>query len=192
MAAIVSMLRAVNVGGHNKIKMDALRSLYESLKLREPQSYVQSGNVVFKTDERDLVRLTKKIENGIERTFGFRPDVVLRTSSDLRDVVAKNPFAKRRDIEPGKLQVHFLAGDPGAEARANVLKLKTDPEELCIYGRELYIYFLNGMGKSKLSWAAVNKALKTPGTCRNWNTVTKLLEMAESLEAGDGMVGSKK
>jgi uncharacterized protein (DUF1697 family) len=192
MAAIVSMLRAVNVGGHNKIKMDALRSLYESLKLREPQSYVQSGNVVFKTDERDLVRLTKKIENGIERTFGFRPDVVLRTSSDLRDVVAKNPFAKRRDIEPGKLQVHFLAGDPGAEARANVLKLKTDPEELCIYGRELYIYFLNGMGKSKLSWAAVNKALKMPGTCRNWNTVTKLLEMAESLEAGDGMVGSKK
>jgi uncharacterized protein (DUF1697 family) len=182
MAAIISMLRAVNVGGHNKIKMEALRALYESLNLREAQSYVQSGNVVFKTNERDLVRLTKKIESAIEWAFGFRPDVVLRTSSDLRDVVAKNPFAKRRDIEPGKLQVHFLAGDPGAEARANVLKLKTDPEELCIYGRELYIYFLNGMGKSRLSWAAVNKALKTPGTCRNWNTVTKLLEMAESLE----------
>jgi uncharacterized protein (DUF1697 family) len=192
MAAIISMLRAVNVGGHNKIKMDALRVLYESLKLREPQSYVQSGNVVFKTDERDLVRLTKKIENAIEGTFGFRPDVVLRTSSDLRDVVAKNPFAKRRDIEPGRLQVHFLASDPGAEARANVLKLKTDPEELCVYGRELFIYFLNGMGKSKLSWAAVNKALKTPGTCRNWNTVTKLLEMAESLEADTEIVGKKK
>jgi uncharacterized protein (DUF1697 family) len=192
MAAIVSMLRAVNVGGHNKIKMDALRALYESLQLREPQSYVQSGNVVFKTDERDLVRLTKKIENAIERTFGFRPDVVLRTSSDLREVIAKNPFAKRRDIEPGKLQVHFLASDPGAEARANVLKIKTDPEELCIYGRELYIYFLNGMGQSKLSWAAVNKALKMPGTCRNWNTVTKLLEMAESLEADTRIVGKKK
>jgi len=192
MAAIVSMLRAVNVGGHNKIKMDALRALYESLKLREPQSYIQSGNVVFKTDERDLARLTKKIENAIEQTFGFRPDVVLRTTSDLRDVIAKNPFAKRRDIEPGKLQVHFLASDPGAEARANVLKIKTDPEELCLHGRELYIYFLNGMGKSKLSWAAVNKALKTPGTCRNWNTVTKLLEMAESLEAGTKIVGKKK
>ena len=192
MAVIVSMLRAVNVGGHNKIKMEVLRALYESLKLREPQSYVQSGNVVFKTDERDLVRLTKKIENAIERTFGFRPDVVLRTSSDLREVIAKNPFAKRRDIEPGKLQVHFLPGDPGAEARANVLKLKTDPEELRIYGRELYVYFLNGMGKSKLSWAAVNKALKTPGTCRNWNTVTKLLEMAESLEADTKIVGKKK
>lgn len=192
MAAIVSMLRAVNVGGHNKIKMDALRALYESLKLRDAQTYVQSGNVVFKTDERDLPRLTKKIENAIEQSFGFRPDVVLRTSSELREVMAKNPFAKRRDIEPGKLQVHFLAGDPGAEARANVLKIKADPEELHIYGRELYIYFLNGMGKSKLSWAAVNKALKTPGTARNWNTVTKLLEMAESLEADSKIVGKKK
>jgi uncharacterized protein (DUF1697 family) len=192
MAAIVSMLRAVNVGGHNKIKMEALRALYESLKLRQVQTYVQSGNVVFKTDERDLARLTRKIENGIEQTFGFRPDVVLRTSSDLRDVIAKNPFAKRRDIEPGKLQVHFLASDPGAEGRANVLQIKTDPEELCIYGREVYIYFLNGMGKSKLSWAAVNKALKTPGTCRNWNTVTKLLEIAESLEADTKIAGKKK
>jgi uncharacterized protein (DUF1697 family) len=192
MAAIVSMLRAVNVGGHNKIKMEALRALYESLKLRQVQTYVQSGNVVFKTDERDLARLTRKIENGIEQTFGFRPDVVLRTSSDLRDVIAKNPFAKRRDIEPGKLQVHFLASDPGAEGRANVLQIKTDPEELCIYGREVYIYFLNGMGKSKLSWAAVNKALKTPGTCRNWNTVTKLLERAESLEADTKIAGKKK
>jgi len=172
--------------------MEALRALYESLKLRQVQTYVQSGNVVFKTDERDLARLTRKIENGIEQTFGFRPDVVLRTSSDLRDVIAKNPFAKRRDIEPGKLQVHFLASDPGAEGRANVLQIKTDPEELCIYGREVYIYFLNGMGKSKLSWAAVNKALKTPGTCRNWNTVTKLLEIAESLEADTKIAGKKK
>ena len=88
--------------------------------------------------------------------------------------------------------MHFLASDPGAEGRANVLKIKTDPEELCIYGREVYIYFPNGMGKSKLSWAAVNKALKTPGTCRNWNTVTKLLEIAESLEADTKIAGKKK
>jgi uncharacterized protein (DUF1697 family) len=191
-AAIVSMLRAVNVGGRNKIKMEALRALYESLKLREVQTYVQSGNVVFKTDELDLVQLAKKIENGIERTFGFRSDVVLRTSSDLREVIAKNPFAKRRDVEPNKLHVHFLASDPGPQGRSDVLKIKTDPEELCIYGRELYIYCPNGMGQSKLSWAAVNKALKLPGTARNWNSVTKLLEMAETLEAGTKIAGAKQ
>jgi uncharacterized protein (DUF1697 family) len=192
MAVIVSLLRGVNVGGHNKIKMDALRALYESIKLREPQSYVQSGNVVFKTDERDLAQVTKRIQNGIERTFGCRPDVILRTSSELRDVIARNPFAKRRDIEPGKLLVTFLASDPGAEARANVLKIKTDPEELCIDGRELYIYFPNGQGKSKLPWATLDRTLKTAATGRNWNTVTKLLEMAESMEANAKTADKRK
>src|SRR5437899_12626071 len=100
MAVIISMLRAVNVGGHNKIKMDALRALYESLKLRDAQTYVQSGNVIFKTDQRDIARLAKRIEDGIARKFGFRPDVILRTAAEMRDVVARNPFAKRRGIEP--------------------------------------------------------------------------------------------
>ena len=76
MDVIISMLRGVNVGGHNKIKMDALRELYESLKLWDAQSYVQSGNVIFRSDERDISRLTKRIDGGIERKFGFRPDVI--------------------------------------------------------------------------------------------------------------------
>jgi len=185
MAVIISMLRGVNVGGHNKIKMDALRALYKSLKLRDPQSYVQSGNVVFKTEERDLIRLTKRLQNAIERTFGFRPDVIARTCSELRDVIARNPFANRRGIEPSRLLVSFLASDPGAEARDKVLKLKTDPEELRMDGRELYIYFPDGMARPKLSWAAIDRTLKTPGTGRNWNTVTKLLEIAESLEGSE-------
>jgi uncharacterized protein (DUF1697 family) len=183
MAVIVSLLRGVNVGGHNMIKMDALRALYESLKLRDPQTYVQSGNVVFRTDERDLVLLARRIENGIERRFHFRPDVIVRTTSELRDAIARNPFAMREGIEPGKLLVTFLAGDPSPEAREKVLNIKTDPEELSIGGREVYIYYPAGMGRSKLSWIAIANALKTTGTGRNWNSVTKLLEIAERLEA---------
>jgi uncharacterized protein (DUF1697 family) len=183
MAVIISMLRGVNVGGHNKIKMDALRALYESLRLRGAQSYVQSGNVIFRTEERDLARLTKRIEGGIEEKFGFRPEVILRTATELRNVIAKNPFAKRNGIEPHKLLVTFLASDPGREAREKVLQIKCHPEELRIDGRELYIYFPNGIGGSKLSWAALGKTLKTPGTGRNWNSVTKMLEMAERSEA---------
>ena len=185
MAVIISMLRGVNVGGHNKIKMDALRALYESMKLREAQTYVQSGNVIFRTDERDIARLAKRIENGIERKLGFRPDVILRTATEMREVIARNPFAKRRGIEPSKLLVTFLGSDPGAEAREKILQIKCDPEELRIEGRELYIYFPNGIGRSKLSWAGLEKTLKTPGTARNWNSVTKMLEMAESLEASE-------
>ncbi|MGA8073388.1 MAG: DUF1697 domain-containing protein [Candidatus Acidiferrales bacterium] len=183
MPVIISMLRAVNVAGHNVIKMDALRALYQSLKLRDAQSYVQSGNVVFRSDEGDLARLTKRIQNGIERTFGCRPEVILRTTAELRGVIARNPFAKRRGIEPNKLLVTFLAADPGPEARGQVQKIKCDPEELHIHGRELYIYFPNGMGRTKLTVSVLERALKISGTGRNWNSVVKLLEMAEKLEA---------
>jgi len=100
----------------------------------------------------------------------------------MRDVVAKNPCAKRRGIEPSKLLVSFLASDPDEEGREKVRQMKCDPEELRIEGRELYIYFPNGMGRSKLPWAGFEKTLKTPGTGRNWNSVTKMLEMAERME----------
>jgi len=182
MAVIISMLRGVNVGGHNKIKMDALRALYASLKLRDAQTYVQSGNVIFRTDERDVSRLTKRIEDGIERKFGFRPSVILRTAAEMREVIGRNPFAKRRGIEPGKLLVSCLASDPWEEARETVRQMKGDPEELRIEGRELYIYFPNGIGRSKLPWAGLGKMLKTAGTGRNWNSVRKMLEMAEGME----------
>ena len=184
MPVIISMLRGVNVGGHNKVKMEALRALYTSLKLRDSQTYVQSGNVIFRTEEGDLARLAKRIEEGIERTFGFHSDVILRTSSELREVLAKNPFAARRNIEPNKLLIVFLANDPAPEAREKIRTLKADPEEVKIAGRELYIYFPNGIGQSKLSVPALLKTLNTSGTGRNWTSITRMLETAKKLEAG--------
>lgn len=183
MPTVISMLRGVNVGGHNKIKMDALRALYESLKFTGCQTFIQSGNVIFKTKERNLAKLTSQIQTAIERSFGFRPDVILRTSDELRDVIARNPFAKRRGIEPGKLIIAFLADAPAAQARDNIVKLKTDPEELRIDGSELYIYYPNGMGRSKLAWSLIERRLKVSGTCRNWNSVTKMLAIADALAA---------
>ena len=183
MPVAISLLRGVNVGGHNCIKMEALRAMYGSLALRDVQTYVQSGNVVFRTATRDLTSLAKRIESKIEQTFGFRPGVIIRTPSELRETIRRNPFAVRRGIEPGKLLVTFLAADPGPEARANMLNLKTGPEELRMEGREVYVYYPNGMGRSKLSPALIEKTLKMPGTGRNWNTVTKLLDMAEKLDA---------
>jgi uncharacterized protein (DUF1697 family) len=183
MGVILSLLRGVNVGGHNKINMGALRILYESLDLKDPHTYVQSGNVVFKTEERDLFPLAKRIEEVIERSFGFRPQVILRTCEELRDVAAKNPFASRSGIDPSKLLVTFLASEPNPEARDALFRINAHPEELRINGRELYIYFPDGMGRAKLSPALIEKTLKISGTGRNWNSVTKLLAMAERLEA---------
>src|SRR5208337_2383997 len=119
---VISMLRGVNVGGHNKIKMDALRDLYESLGLRDAQTYVQSGNVVFRTKAKDLAPLAKQIEDAVERKFGFGPGVALRTTAELRSVIARNPFAGRREIEPGKLLANFFLGaEPGADMQSEIV-----------------------------------------------------------------------
>lgn len=183
MAIVISLLRGINIGGHHKIKMDALRALYGSLGLRDAKTHLQSGNVVFRTAARDLAALRRHIEEAIEREFGFHVDVVLRTTAEMGGAVARNPFAARPAMEPSKLAVHFLAGEPSVEARAAVLAIQADPEELRIHGRELYIYFPNGMARPNLSMPLVERTLKVSGTSRNWNTVRKLLDLAESLEA---------
>ncbi|HKM79767.1 MAG TPA: DUF1697 domain-containing protein [Candidatus Acidoferrum sp.] len=183
MTVIISLLRGVNVGGHNKIKMDALRDLCESLGLLDAQTYVQSGNVVFRTKDQDLPRLVKRIEASLLKQFAVRTDVVLRTSSEIKNVISRNPFAGRRGIDPKKLLVTFLKEKPSAECLQNALKIRTAPEELWIDRREAFVYYPNGMARPKMSWPAIERALKTTGTGRNWNTVTKLFELAQSLEA---------
>lgn len=183
MPVLICLLRAVNVGGHGQIKMDALRELFTSLKFQDPQTYVQSGNVIFKSSESDLARTATRIQEGIQKQFGCCPQVILRSPGDLRKVIAGNPFRKRKDIEPGKLLVFFLAGEPAKDAAKSLAALAIQPEELHLTGRELYIYFPNGAGKSRLPWARVDKVLQTQGTGRNWNSVTKILEIAERLES---------
>ena len=182
MPVLISLLRGVNVGGNRKVKMDDLRALYESLGFDNVQTYINSGNVLFRTAGRDLVRLRKRIEDAIESACGFRSDVILRTPSDVRAVIAANPFAGRPGMEPNKLAVHFLAAEPSVAARQQLLAIDAAPEELHIHGRELYIYYHNGMARPKLSLPLVEKTLKTLGTSRNLNTVRKLLEMAEKME----------
>lgn len=185
MPAVIALLRAVNLGSHNKISMEALRALCATIKLQTPKTYVQSGNIVFGTRDANLHQIAKRLGNGIERIFGFRTEVILRTTAEMRSVIARNPFARRSGIEPGKLIVLFLASDPGPEARQSIQNIKADQEELRLDGRELYVYFPNGMGRSRVSTPTLERAIKTPGTGRNWNTVTKLVQMAEEIEAAE-------
>ena len=182
MPVVVSLLRAVNVGGTSIIKMTELRALFESLKFKDVQTYIQSGNVVFRTEEKDLPKLAKRIQDSITKRFGTTPGVMLRTAAEMRNLVARNPFAKRHDIEPAELHVFFLGAEISQTAckQLRVLPVK---EEIVPSGRELFIYFPDGIGKSKLPWVKVDKICETQGTGRNWNSVTKLLAMAEALES---------
>jgi uncharacterized protein (DUF1697 family) len=187
MPVIVALLRGVNIGGHNKMRMERLRALCESsLKLESPQTYVQSGNLVFRTRACNLSRLAKSMEEAIEGEFGFRPCVVLRSAAGLRAVIAQNPFAGRPGIEPNKLAVLFLSAvaPPSDAAGRKALSLAKGSEELHLRGRELFIYFPDGQGRSKLPWGPIERALGCSYTGRNWNTVLKLTEMATKLETG--------
>jgi uncharacterized protein (DUF1697 family) len=183
MPVLISMLRGINLGPHNRIKMDALRALYESLDLEEPRTYVQSGNVIFRTNEKNTAKLAKKIQVGIEKEFGFRPEVILRTTEELKQSLATNPFRHRRDVAPNKLLITFLSVEPGAEALGTIRDLKVQREELHLIGRELYIYFPDGIGQSKVPWSSLEKLLKVTGTARNLNSVLKTLDIAERLQA---------
>lgn len=182
MPVLISMLRGVNLGPHNRIKMDALRALYESLKFEDPRSYVQSGNVIFRAKEKNGPQLAKKIQAAIQKKFGCCPEVVLRTTDEMRKAVAANPFPDQTKAEPSKVLVTFLAAEPSREAEANLDKFEGFPEKLHLKGRELYIYFPNGAGRSKLPWSQVDRLLKVTGTARNWNSVQAMLRIAEEME----------
>jgi uncharacterized protein (DUF1697 family) len=183
MAVVIAMLRGVNVGGNQKLNMKALVALCGGLGCRDAQTYINSGNVVFREDSGDPVALARKLEDGLEHAFGFRPAVVVRTTSELRKVVARNPFAGRPEISPSRLLVVFMANAPARQARDQVLALPCDPEEMHIIGRELYIYYPEGMARPKIPLVRIEKMLRCLSTGRNWNTVNKLLAMADSLEA---------
>ena len=189
MPVYIALLRGVNVVGNNKIKMDQLRLLFDSIGLKQALTYIQSGNVLFKSKDKDSKKLEGKIETAIEKRFGFRPRVIVRVSSQLDEVIERNPFAARTDIEPNKLLVTFLATDPGEDVRRKVREIKGSPEELYIDGCEMFTYYPDGVGQSKLPVKLIEKTLGTPGTARNWNTLLKLREMSKAMESKPDVTG---
>ena len=179
MTAFVSLFRGINVGGHHKIRMDELKELYESLGFKDVLPYIQSGNAVFTSDEADLARVRKQIEEGFEKKFGFHVEVIVRTSAELREIIDNNPFQSQQSKESKWIVVMFLAARPDETAQEDLLKTYVGPEELIIIGKEVYIYYPNGIGRSKLSHSFVEKKLKTVGTARNWNTILQLQKLLQ-------------
>jgi uncharacterized protein (DUF1697 family) len=182
MPVAVALLRAVNLGPHNRINMEALRGICESVGCRRVQTLIQSGNALFHIADRNYSKLAPRLEAAIEAELGFRPVVITRTLPELRRIVLDNPFAHRPDINPARFLVTFLSAEPVEGARQKVLAMTTEPEQLHLSRREFYMYFPDGLARPKTSAASIEKALKVAGTGRNWNVVTKLLKLAEAME----------
>ncbi len=174
MTTLVAMLRGVNVGGNHRMPMAQLRTLCEGLRFARPETFIQSGNLVFEAV--DPAGAAECLEEAIEREFGFRSSVVIRTAGELRVLLERDPFGGR---DGAKSQVTFLACDPGEAVREQVRAIPISPEELWMEGRELLCFYPNGQGKTKVPMVKIERMLGCAATTRNWNTVVKLSEMAE-------------
>ena len=179
MPVFVSLFRAINVGG-NQVKMADLKELHEALGLKMVATLLQTGNVVFESEATDSAQLARQLSQEFEKRFGFYSEVMVRTAVELKELVNHNPFLDQPGKETKWIVVMFLSASPDKQAQQNLLSSYSGPEEISIAGREMYIYYTNGIGRSKLTNALIEKKLKVLGTGRNWNTVTKLLEMTKS------------
>lgn len=168
----VALLRAVNVGKDRAVPMKDLSALFTKLGAREVVTYIQSGNVVF-VPSKGLTAAA--LSEAIEERFGFAVPVVVRTHAELRRALSTNPFlAKGADRKA--LHVAFLSAVP---ASSNELDPQRSPgDETALVGADLFLHLPNGVGKSKLTNAYLDRALGVIATVRNWNTVEKLAELS--------------
>ena len=180
MTAFVSLFRGINVGGNRAVKMSELKALHEALELRDVVTYIQSGNVVFTGDDANPVQLAQDIEEAFAGKFGFRVSVIVRTLAGVQKIIENNPFQDQPEKDAKFILVVFLASRPESGALEDLHRAYSGPEEIHLIGQELYIYYPEGMGRSKLTLPLLEKKLKTAGTGRNWNTVLQLQKLLQS------------
>lgn len=177
MAIYISMLRGINVSGHKRIKMDQLRKSFEALGFAQVKTYIQSGNVVFKTGKTSTSALSKKIEEKILGDFGFSVSVVSKSSDEMGKTIANNPFLKEPGVDREKLHVTFMSEAPAPAALKKLAELMAAPDQLRCFGSELFFYLPNGVSKSVLMNKPVDRLLAVVITTRNWRTVNSLYQM---------------
>jgi uncharacterized protein (DUF1697 family) len=174
MRQYIGLLRAVNLGGHNQVAMSALRDLLTRLGFTECRTLLQSGNLVFEADRRRPADLERMLEIEIERSLDVSTHFFVRTAAEWREIVAANPFPKEANRDPGHLVVMALKDRPTGQAVQNLEAAITGSEMVHAIGRQAYIVYPDGIGRSRLTTALIEKKLGTRGTGRNWNTVLKL------------------
>lgn len=176
MIRYVAFLRSINVAGHNPVKMEDLRQYFEMTGIENIATYIQSGNVLFDTEETDEQKLTDKISKKLEKELGYKVTVIIRSLFDLRKVVKNMPYDTIKTEEKSKLYVTFLADVPAFDVRGSLGVYSNDAEYARVVNREVYIVSPN-YGKTCFSNTFIEKKLGMPATTRNWATVNKILEL---------------
>ena len=170
----VALLRGVNVGGRSVLKMADLRKVVEGLGYENVRTYINSGNVLFRTSDRSRDSIAAEIRSALEELTGRDIAVMVRSKADLARVAGHNPFP---DADPQHLHVAFLSATPSsADVAAMMALFDGQPERAEIRGSEAYVDFVNGAGRSKIDFKRIEKAGALDATARNWRTVNTLLQ----------------
>jgi uncharacterized protein (DUF1697 family) len=176
MTRYVVLLRGINVGKHRRMPMADLRDLLVRLGYEDVRTHLQSGNVVLASDDSPAA-LVRKIEAAIAAELTDGVEVFVRTSAEIADVVARNPLAKFVD-DPSRYHVSFCSAKPAAAALREMKAVDVGEERFVVLGREIFAWYPGGVQNSPLVKLLSEKRLGVRITARNWNTVTKLLELA--------------
>lgn len=174
----VALLRGINVGGNRKISMADLRDLVSSLGHADVSTYIQSGNVLFTGPEQDTSSLGQRIERKIASELGQDVTVIVRTRAELDTVIDGNPF-QQAVTNPTTLHVVFLSEPPDSERLAAIDARLFEPDRFQVRDRAIYLWLPNGFQRTKLTNDLWERRLRLRATTRNWNTVTKLLALAD-------------
>lgn len=172
----IALFRGINVGGKHIVPMKDLRELAAGTGFEEPKTYIQSGNMVFGSAEKNVEKLESLLADAVEKKFGFRPFILMRRAADIKHALDHNPFASK--ITEGKqCHIYFVEGDDGKYDEAALKELATETEEFALKGDLLYLYAPDDVGNSKLA-EKLPKYLPKRYTARNLNSVKAVLDMA--------------
>ena len=181
MPTYISMLRGINLLGHKRVEMARLREMFEGMGFEQVRTYINSGNVVFKAGRSATSELSRSIEARMQAEFGFSVLVISRTAQELGRAIQGNPFVKESRSDPAKVFIGFMAQTPKADAVEKLRARATKAERVHGCDKEIYAYYMDGMGKARLlTHGVLERVLGVATTMRNWNTVSRLYEMAGS------------
>ncbi|HUH27633.1 DUF1697 domain-containing protein [Gelidibacter sp.] len=178
MPKLIALLKGINVGGHKKVAMAELRQLLTKEGLKNVQTYIQSGNVIFDSID-DVKKIEDRIQEVIYSHFGFEVLVIVKTRDEIQSVFSACPFSNEK-----KEKSYFIIFDkiPSIELIKEVSKIAYENEEFVIKEKCLYFYSPLGYGQAKFSLNAFERKLKVKGTARNYNTMVKLIAMSATEE----------
>ena len=179
MGTYVALLRGINVGGHRTVAMSDLRDLFDDLGFTGVKTLLQSGNIIFDARRRSTTRLEDLLEKETAKQFGLATNYLVRSATEFKKIVSDNPFAGEAKSDPSHLVVMFLKQSPRAGSLDELRASLHEPESLRCKGKQLYIVYSKGIGRSKLTGTLLERKLRTVGTARNWNTILKLNRLCE-------------